>query len=302
MSRRQIISEGLSDKLIWSAVNFSCAGPVTEEIRASIEEYCPVIDYSFDIDHNRSVITLLGSPSEVLEGVVAGVKTAVRLIDLTKHTGAHPRMGAADVIPFVPLGSSTMAEAVELSRKAGERLFADCGVPVYFYENSAVREEYRNLSDLRKGGFESFAAGGKTPDVGNVPVHPTAGASAVGAREPLIAYNIDFAGDDLEKAREIAKEIRHIRDAGKDFIGVKALGLYLRSRKIAQLSFNITRPDKCSMGELFHFARFRGCPIARSELIGAIRFCDLKKSLTGKADTIEEAAETAKKELYLDLN
>ncbi len=300
MSRRQIIPEGLSDKLIWSAVNFSCAGPVTEEIRASIEEYCPVINYSFDIDHNRSVITLLGSPSEVLEGVVAGVKSAARLIDLTKHTGAHPRMGAADVIPFVPLGSSTMAEAVELSRKAGERLFAECGVPVYFYENSALREEYRNLSTLRKGGFESL--GSKTPDIGNISAHPTAGASAVGAREPLVAYNIDFANDDVAKAKEIAKEIRHIRDAGKDFMGVKALGLYLPSRNIAQLSFNITRPGECSMGELFHFARFRGCPIARSELIGAIRFRDLKKSLAGNADTVEEAVAEAKKELYLNLD
>ncbi|MGC8861800.1 MAG: glutamate formimidoyltransferase [Armatimonadota bacterium] len=238
-----------------------------------------VIDYSMDADHNRCVITFLGSPEEVRASMLAGARAAVELIDMNKHEGVHPRIGAVDVIPVVPVCEVTMQEAVGLGRAIGKDIAEELHVPVYLYEECALREHCVNLADVRRGGFEGLKKSGLTgdraPDLGPSKLHPTAGAVVVGARGPLIAYNINLATNDVSVARRIASRIRRLRDSGQGMPGVKAIGVYLASRGVAQVSFNITRPDLVSLWEVYSFveqqAREIGVEVLESELIGAIR-------------------------------
>jgi glutamate formiminotransferase len=199
-----------------------------------------LLDWSMDADHNRSVVTIAGEPSVVLESAVRGVGKAVELIDLTAQQGLHPRIGAADVVPFVPVSGIKLEQCVMLARQAGLEVWRRFGVPVYFYEAAASRPDRANLDDVRRGQFEGLRdavrkEAARRPDLGGPGLHPTAGACAVGARKFLVAYNVYLDSTDVAVARAIARELRAV------FVGphgVKALGLLAHGR--AKLSMNIT--------------------------------------------------------------
>ena len=270
-------------RLVWCVPNFSEGRrkDVIDRIVSAIRSASAVaiLDYSADVDHNRCVVTFLGSPDDVRASMLAGARAAVELIDMNKHEGVHPRIGAVDVIPVVPVSGVTMQEAVELGHAIGRDIAEELGIPVYFYEQCALRNHCANLADVRRGGFEELKRSGLTgqraPDVGPNKLHPTAGAVVVGARGPLIAYNINLATSDVSVARRIASTIRKLRDSGQGMAGVKAIGVYLASRGVAQVSFNITRPDVVGLWDVFLFverqAREMGVEVLESELIGAIR-------------------------------
>ncbi|MCE5313464.1 MAG: glutamate formimidoyltransferase [Armatimonadota bacterium] len=269
-------------KLVQCVPNFSEGRrrEVVEKIVAAIDAASEVrvVDYSMDVDHNRSVVTFNGEPGDIRASVLAGARVAVEMIDLNKHTGGHPRIGAVDVVPVVPLGDMAMDEAVELGHAIGRDIADNLHVPVYFYENCALRNECVNLADVRKGGFERLRerglTGGRVPDLGPDAVHPTAGACVVGARGPLIAYNVNLKTGDVVAASAIAAKIRQLRDSGEAMPGVKAIGVYLESRGIAQVSMNITRPDLVNLWDVYSLveeqAREMGIEVLESELIGAM--------------------------------
>ena len=199
-----------------------------------------LLDWSMDADHNRSVVTIAGEPAAVVEAAVRGAGKAAELIDLTRQQGVHPRIGAADVIPFVPISGIKLEQCALLARQAGLEIWRRFGVPVFFYEAAAARPDRANLEDVRSGQFEGLRdavrkESSRRPDLGGPGLHPTAGACAVGARKFLVAYNIYFDSTDVAMARAIAREIRAASGGLK---GVKALGLLAHGR--AQLSMNIT--------------------------------------------------------------
>lgn len=275
-------------RLVQCVPNFS-EGRRVEVLEAIVEAMrtasdVRVVDYSMDVDHNRSVVTLLGTPEEIRASAVAGAKKAVDMIDIRQHTGEHPRIGAVDVIPIVPVQQVTMAEAVTLSLQAGDDIARQLNLPVYFYERSASAEHRTNLASFRKRSFHLMQmvslTGHMEPDLGPHSPHPTAGAVVVGARGPLIAFNVYLATDDMGIADQIAATIREVRASHEALPGVKAIAVYLKSRDIAQVSTNITRPDKVTMLDVFSFveaeARARGIEVLESELIGAIRQSDLR--------------------------
>jgi glutamate formiminotransferase len=199
-----------------------------------------LLDWSKDADHNRSVVTIAGAPAAVLESAVRGVGKAVELIDLTSQEGLHPRIGAADVIPFVPVSGIKLEQCVMLARQAGLEIWRRFGLPVYFYESAASRPDRANLDDVRRGQFEGLRdavrkEAARRPDLGGPGLHPTAGACAVGARKFLVAYNVYFDSADVAVVRAIAREVRTTFGG---LHGVKALGVLAHGR--AQLSLNIT--------------------------------------------------------------
>jgi glutamate formiminotransferase len=214
-----------------------------------------VLDCQSDADHNRSVITFVAAPEAAVEAAVRGAAVAVERIDLGRHTGVHPRIGAADVVPFVPLENMTLDDCAALAHQAGEQIWRRLRVPVYFYEAAALRPEWRNLAGLRR-------SNPRPPDVGGPAPHPTAGATAVGARSFLIAYNINLATGDLELARRIARSIRA-------FPSVKALGFYLESRKLAQVSMNLVDFERTPVEEVYAAVE-REAAVSDSELIGMV--------------------------------
>ena len=249
---------------------------VVEQIAAAASgEGRQVIDLSLDEDHHRSVITLVGHPEGLLEGVVHLVRETVERIDLRQHRGAHPRMGAVDVIPFVPIRGVTMADCVDLSHRAGERIAREFGIPVYLYEESATRDARRNLARIRQGQFERLAEKMADPewhpDYGEPRPHPTAGAVAVGAREFLIAYNINLATSSLSVAKRIAAAVR-FSSGGLRY--VKALGLLLENRGIVQVSMNLTNFKKTPLLRTFELvrreARRHGVMVLGSEIVGTV--------------------------------
>jgi glutamate formiminotransferase len=222
-----------------------------------------VLDRTSDTDHNRSVITFAGSPDPVLEAAVRVAAKASELIDLTRHEGVHPRLGALDVLPFVPLTGVTLADCAQLAHRAGERIWNELHIPVYFYEAAAKRPECRKLEDARRGTFP--------PDLGGPALHPTAGAVIVGARKVLIAFNINLATTDIVVAKAIA---RAIRASSGGLPCVKALGLPLASRGLVQVSMNLTDFEQTSIDTVFdrvsRLAAERGVEVADSELIGLL--------------------------------
>ena len=234
-----------------------------------------LLDYSLDRDHNRSVVTVAGEPSAVVEAAILAAGTAAQLINLTKQTGVHPRIGAADVIPFVPVSGITMAQAAMLARQAGLQIWRRFGVPVYFYGGAAARPDRMQLEDVRRGQFEglreaSLRDSARRTDVGGPELHATAGASAVGARTFLIAYNVYLApGADISHARAIARDVRA---SSGGMQGVKALGVVANGR--AQVSMNITDFHLTPMTSVFEnlekVASNHGTKIAEGELIGLI--------------------------------
>lgn len=221
-------------------------------------------DQTSDYDHNRTVLTFTGSPAEVSEGAFAAVRTAVERIDLTRQKGVHPRVGAADVVPFVPLSAISLGETAELARETGRRIWQELGVPVYLYEAAALRPECRRLENIRR------SAPALPPDFGTH-FHPTGGACVVGARKFLIAWNINLLTEDLDLARTIAGKIR---ESGGGFPAVKALGLRLETRRQVQVSINLVDFERTPLHVIFNaveaLCRERNIKIAGSELIGMI--------------------------------
>lgn len=235
-----------------------------------------ILDLQRDIDHNRSVLTFAGPPEAVAEAAVAAAGVAACHIDLNKHDGVHPRIGAADVIPFIPLRGITLQECAALARAAGEQHWKKNGVPVYFYDAAALRRDRTSLEQIRKGGFRLLRAAALTdpyrqPDVGGPALHPTAGASVFGARKFLVAYNVNLKTSDIALARSIA---RKIRASSGGLPCVKALGVFLESRNLAQVTTNVTDFDVTPVHVVFNAIRDQaaraGVEVQGSELIGLI--------------------------------
>ena len=234
-----------------------------------------LLDYSNDEDHNRLVVTVVGEPEALKAALLEAVGQAVALIDLTCHTGQHPRMGAVDVVPFIPIKGCTMEEAVGLSKEVGEQIAALYNVPVFLYEKSASAPYRENLAAVRKGEFEGMAEKIKLPewqpDFGPAERHPTAGTVAVGARMPLVAYNVNLGTANLEIASDIAKKIRFI---GGGLRYCKAMGVELKERGITQVSINMTDYTRTALYRAFELvkveARRYGVPVVGSEIIGLV--------------------------------
>jgi glutamate formiminotransferase len=244
----------MTDATVECVPNFS-EGTDTRKIEAILDAMCVpevrLLDFSMDADHNRSIVTIAGPPQAVLESAVRGAGKAAELIDLTVQQGEHPRIGAADVIPFVPVSGIRLEQCALLARQAGQEIWRRYGIPIYYYEAAAARPDRANLDDVRRGQFEGLRDSlrkdaSRRPDVGGPSLHPTAGACAVGARKFLVAYTIYFDSSDVALARAIAKEIRH---SAIGLRGVKALGVLAHGR--AQLSLNIGDFKATPISEVF---------------------------------------------------
>ena len=262
----------MPEQLVECVPNFSEGRDRTkfERIRDSIAGVPGVIllRSEMDPDHNRSVMTFAGPPDAVFEAAFQGVRAAVELIDLAAHRGVHPRIGAADVVPFVPVDGVSLQDCVEIAHRFGAKVWTELGVPVYFYEAAARESGRARLENVRRGGFENAAL---PPDLGGPLLHPRAGACIVGARKFLIAYNINLATPDVGIAKAIANKIR---TSSGGLPHVKALGLHLSSRNLAQVSINLTDYEQTPLHVVFERVREEaaalGVRIAGSELIGLI--------------------------------
>jgi glutamate formiminotransferase len=267
----------MSEALVECVPNFSegrDARRVEAIVAAMRVEGVHLLDWSMDAACNRSVVTIAGDPASVVESAVLGAGKAAELIDLTGQQGVHPRIGAADVIPFVPIRGIKLEQCVLLARQAGLEIWRRYNVPVYFYEAAAARPDRANLEEVRRGQFEGLreAVGkdsSRRPDIGGPGLHPTAGACAVGARKFLVAYNIYFDSADVAVARSIAREIRAASGGLK---GVKALGVLVRGR--AQLTMNISDFAVTPISQVFRTVselalRFKATPV-EGEIIGLI--------------------------------
>ena len=234
-----------------------------------------LLDVSSDASHNRSVFTLVGDAAGVEQAVLALFERAVAVIDLRTHKGEHPRLGAVDVVPFVPIEGVTMVECVALAKKVGATVADRFKVPVYLYEEASANPARKNLEDIRRGEFEGLAlkmaTQGWAPDYGPAAPHPTAGASVIGARMPLIAYNINLATDRLDVAKRIAAAIRH---SSGGFRYVKAAGFKLEDRGIVQVSMNLTNYEKTPIFRVFEVVKREaercGVSVLESEIVGLV--------------------------------
>ena len=265
------------DKIVECVPNFS-EGRDLQKVEQIVDAFrgregVKLLDYSNDRDHNRMVVTAVGAPGAMKEAVVEAIGRAARLIDLTRHTGGHPRMGAADVVPFIPVRGMEMDEAVALSREVGQAVAERYGIPVYLYEKSASAPHRENLADVRRGQFEGLAEKMARPewrpDFGPARPHPTAGACIVGARIPLIAYNINLNTDRLDVAQAIARRVRH---SGGGLCYCKAMGVALHEKGIVQVSMNLTDYTHTAIYQVQELVRIEaaryGVTLAGGELIG----------------------------------
>ena len=225
-----------------------------------------LLGWEMDRDHNRSVITFAGMPDAVVEGAIRGAGRAAELIDISRHEGVHPRVGAADVIPFVPLDGGTMEQCIDAAHLAGREIWGRFRLPAYFYESAAKIAGRKRLERVRRNGFD-----GLPPDVGDISAHPTAGAAVIGARGFLIAFNINLATSDVENAKAIAKKIR---ESSGGFQFVKAIGLPLASRGCSQVSMNFVNFADTPFDEVWDAvvreAARLGTSVASSQLIGFV--------------------------------
>ncbi len=243
-----------------------------------------ILDVEMDPDHNRSVVTFVGGKDGIQEAAFRAARAASELIDLTKHKGEHPRMGALDVLPFIPVQGVTQADCIGIANAVGARIARQLKIPVYLYESAARNPDRRNLEAVRKGQFEGLRDAIKTddsryPDYGPRAVHPTAGAIAIGVRMPLIAFNVNLRSKDLAAAKEIAKKIR---TSGGGMPHLKALGFELRDKGMVQVSMNLTDYTVTPISKVFDTVRSeaeaRGIEVAEGELIGLIpldAICDI---------------------------
>lgn len=266
-------------KIIECVPNFS-EGRNKEVMEAILDPFrttagVKLLDYSNDEDHNRMVVTIVGEPQAVKSAVVAAARVAVAKIDLNKHQGQHPRMGAIDVVPFIPIKNVSIEEAIELSQEVGKIIGEEIGVPVFLYEKSASAPHRENLAQIRKGEFEGMAEKIKEdkwhPDFGPADRHATAGTVAVGARMPLVAYNVNLNTSDLAIADAIAKKVRFI---GGGLRFCKAMGVELTDRHITQVSMNLTDYTKTAVYRAHELIRIEahryGVEIVGAEIIGLV--------------------------------
>lgn len=232
-----------------------------------------LLDYSSDASHNRSVFTLVGDEESIQEVAFRLIKFASKNIDMTKHQGEHPRMGATDVCPFVPIKEITTEECVEISKKVAQRVNSELNIPIFLYEESASRPERQNLAKVRKGQFEGMPEKlleeDWAPDFGERKIHPTAGVTAISARMPLVAFNVNLDTDNVDVAKNIAKIIR---GSSGGYKYCKGIGLMLEDRNIAQVSMNMVNFEKCSLYRTFETIKFEarryGVNVIGSEIIG----------------------------------
>lgn len=240
-------------------------------IRAARRSGATVMGAEQDEDHNRAVLSLAGSGEQVLDALMATAEVAVREIDLRGQRGIHPRIGAIDVVPIIPLGDTPMTYAAQLADQLGKRLGQELGLPVFLYEHSATRPSRKNLADVRRGGFEGLARRmvHDVPDYGPSNPHPSAGAVAVGARWALVAFNCYLSTEDLEVARAIAQSVRQ---SSGGLVGIKALGLYLARQRAVQVSMNLVDYPTTTLAEALERVRAeagrRNVRVVRHELIG----------------------------------
>ena len=235
-----------------------------------------VLNRHIDPDHNRSVITFVAPPEQIVEGALRAVAKAAELIDLRQHGGEHPRIGATDVLPFVPVSGVTIDDCIALAHEAGQRIWGELSIPVYFYERASLRSDRERLEHVRGKGFEKLreeiaSNPDRKPDVGEAKLHPTAGAIAVGARPFLIAFNVTLETNDIMIARRIARVVRE-RDGGLPF--VKALAFELQTRGIVQVSMNLTNFEQTSIARAFEAVREEaerlGVKVRGAEIVGLI--------------------------------
>lgn len=257
-------SEGRNKEVIESIV---------DQVRQT--EGVKLLDYSSDKDHNRTVVTFIGSSESSLEAAFKLIKRASELIDMSKHDGAHPRMGATDVVPFIPIKDITTEECVEMARKLGKMVGEELKIPVYLYEDAASSKERQNLAAIRKGQYEGFFEKIKKPewkpDFGPSEMNAKSGATVIGARFPLIAYNVNLGTDNIEIANSIAKRIRHI-NGGLRY--AKAVGVMLTERNIAQVSINMVNYEKTAVYTIQEMVKMEakryGVPVVGAEVIGLV--------------------------------
>jgi len=234
-----------------------------------------LLDYQRDHDHNRLVVTVVGTSDPLKDAVIESIGVAVDTIDMRSHQGQHPRMGAVDVVPFIPVQNVTMEEAVKIAKAVAKTASKRFGLPIFLYEKAATRPERENLATIRRGQFEGMAEKIKdsdwTPDFGPSEIHPTAGVTAVGARMPLVAFNVNLITDNLDIANDISKKVRHI-SGGLRYC--KAMGVELKERGMVQVSMNMTDTTKTALYRAFELvkieARRYGVSVAGSEIVGLV--------------------------------
>lgn len=266
-------------KILECVPNFS-EGRNLEKIEKIVEPFrgkkgVRLLDYQKDEDHNRSVVTVVGEPEPLKTSVIESIGIAIDLIDMQTHTGQHPRMGAIDVVPFIPVQDISMQEAIEFSKAVAEEVANTYNLPIFLYEKSAEKPERQNLAAIRKGQFEGMAEKIKqpqwAPDYGPVKIHPTAGVTAMGARTPLVAFNVNLDSKQIEIADQIAKKVRHI-SGGLRYC--KGIGIELKDRGIVQVSLNMTDHTQTALYRVFELikieARRYGVNVVGSEIIGLV--------------------------------
>ncbi len=269
----------MKDKILECVPNFS-EGKDREIIERIVEPFRRVegvklLDYSADIDHNRLVVTVIGDPDGLKESLLDAMEVAVREIDMNSHRGEHPRMGAVDVVPFIPVKNVTIDEAIELSNQVARQAARRFNLPIYMYENSATAPERQNLANIRKGQFEGFSEKIRLPewkpDYGPSEIHKTAGVTAIGARMPLVAFNVNLDTHKLDIANAIAKKIRN---SGGGLRFCKAIGVSLKEKEMVQVSMNMTDYTRTSLYQSFEMikmeARRYGVNVVGSELVGIL--------------------------------
>lgn len=266
-------------KLIECVPNFS-EGRDLDKIEKIVNPFrgkdgVKLLDYKRDEDHNRLVVTVVGEPQSVKNALLEAMGNAIELIDMTRHQGQHPRMGAIDVVPFIPIKNVTMTEAIELAREVAKEASERYSLPIFMYEKAATDPQRENLANIRKGEFEGMAEKIKLPewkpDYGPAAIHPTAGATVVGARMPLVAFNVNLNTNSMDIANKIAKNVRFL-NGGLRYC--KAIGIELKDRGIVQISMNMTDYTKTALYRAFELVRIEaaryGVTIVGSEVIGLL--------------------------------
>jgi glutamate formiminotransferase len=266
-------------KIVECVPNFS-EGRNLERIEKIVKPFrarqgVKLLDYQRDEDHNRCVVTVVGEPEALKAAILEAMGVAIAVIDMRAHKGQHPRMGAVDVVPFIPVKNVTMKEAIELSRQVAQSAAQKFMLPIFLYEESATAVHRRNLADIRKGQFEGMPEKLKQaewkPDFGTAEMHPSAGVTAVGARMALVAYNVNLGTSNLDIASDIARKVRHL-SGGLRYC--KAIGVELKHRGIVQVSINMTDYTKTALYRVFELIRIEakrwGVPVVGSEIVGLV--------------------------------
>ena len=266
-------------KILECVPNFS-EGRDLEKIEKIVDSFrgradVKLLDYQLDKDHNRLVVTLVGTPEAIKPAVIAAMGVAIELIDMRQHEGQHPRMGAIDVVPFIPVKDMSMTEAVDISKDVAREVSETYSLPVFLYERSARSPERQNLAAIRKGEFEGMAAKIRDPkwypDFGPKEIHPTAGVTAVGARMPLVAFNVNLDTANMDIANAVARKVRHV-SGGLRYC--KGIGVALKERGIVQVSMNMTDYTKTALYSSFELVRMEarryGINVVGSEIVGLV--------------------------------